>query len=311
MYRIRFHGRGGQGIKTAGRILGTAFFLEGYEVQDAPRYGAERRGAPLFAYVRASRRSISERGVIRRPDLVVIADDTLVGLPQADVLAGITERTVLAVVSDTSSETWKNRLALEAAVIQLPFLPLLHTHAGMSSLGIYCASAAARLCGVIESSSVCDTLKLELGFLSPENIEKHRHLVLDTYEKLEPEAGCVKEGAENFDAAEKPDWIELKLDPATRSAPAIHAGMNSGLQKTGLQRFFRPVIDLSRCKRCWWLCSSFCPDSAILVEPDGTPHIDYDHCKGCLICVSQCPLHCIGAIAEHAGTGAEKEEFKP
>ena len=39
MYRIRFHGRGGQGIKTAGRILGTAFFQEGYEVQDAPRYG--------------------------------------------------------------------------------------------------------------------------------------------------------------------------------------------------------------------------------------------------------------------------------
>ena len=43
MYRIRFHGRGGQGMKTASRILGTAFFLSGYEVQDAPRYGAERR----------------------------------------------------------------------------------------------------------------------------------------------------------------------------------------------------------------------------------------------------------------------------
>ena len=47
MYRIRFHGRGGQGIKTASRILGSAFFAEGFEVQDAPRYGAERRGAPI------------------------------------------------------------------------------------------------------------------------------------------------------------------------------------------------------------------------------------------------------------------------
>ena len=36
MYRIRFHGRGGQGVKTAGRVLGTAFFHEGFEVQDAP-----------------------------------------------------------------------------------------------------------------------------------------------------------------------------------------------------------------------------------------------------------------------------------
>ncbi|MFI5331515.1 MAG: 2-oxoacid:acceptor oxidoreductase family protein, partial [Desulfobaccales bacterium] len=65
MYRIRLHGRGGQGMKTAGRILGTAFFLEGFEVQDAPRYGAERRGAPIFAYVRAARGLINERGIIR------------------------------------------------------------------------------------------------------------------------------------------------------------------------------------------------------------------------------------------------------
>ena len=59
MYRIRFHGRGGQGMKTASRILGSAFFQEGYEVQDAPRYGAERRGAPIFAYVRAARTRIN------------------------------------------------------------------------------------------------------------------------------------------------------------------------------------------------------------------------------------------------------------
>ena len=86
MFRIRFHGRGGQGMKTASRILGRAFFLEGFEVQDAPRYGAERRGAPIFAYVRASRQPIHERGIIRWPDLVVVADDTLVTIPAAAVI---------------------------------------------------------------------------------------------------------------------------------------------------------------------------------------------------------------------------------
>lgn len=45
MYRIRFHGRGGQGMKTANRILRTALFLEGFEVQDGP----------IFAHVRAGR----------------------------------------------------------------------------------------------------------------------------------------------------------------------------------------------------------------------------------------------------------------
>ena len=85
MFRIRFHGRGGQGMKTASRILGSAFFFEGYEVQDAPRYGAERRGAPMFAYVRADRRAINERGVITNPDLVVVSDDSLVPVPAAGV----------------------------------------------------------------------------------------------------------------------------------------------------------------------------------------------------------------------------------
>ncbi len=96
MYRIRFHGRGGQGVKTASRILGSAFFAEGFEVQDAPRYGAERRGAPIFAYVRADRRPIHERGVIRDPDLVVVTDDSLFSVPAAGVLLGVDRKTVVA-----------------------------------------------------------------------------------------------------------------------------------------------------------------------------------------------------------------------
>ncbi len=68
MFRIRFHGRGGQGMKTASRVLGTALHREGFTVQDAPRYGAERRGAPVFAYVRANRRPIDERGAMPVPD---------------------------------------------------------------------------------------------------------------------------------------------------------------------------------------------------------------------------------------------------
>ena len=83
MYRIRLHGRGGQGMKTASRILGTALFAEGFDVQDAPRYGAERRGAPIDATVRASRGPIHERGRVTRPDLVIVGDETLVPVATA------------------------------------------------------------------------------------------------------------------------------------------------------------------------------------------------------------------------------------
>ena len=88
MYRIRFHGRGGQGIKTGSRILGSALFNSGYDVQDAPRYGAERRGAPIFAYVRADQATINERGIIAHfkiPRYIRFVDElpmTITGKPQ-------------------------------------------------------------------------------------------------------------------------------------------------------------------------------------------------------------------------------------
>lgn len=77
MIQIRFHGRGGHGVKTASRILGTAAFLHGYEAQDFQIYGAERRGAPVVAYTRIADHPILMRGPITEPDCVIIADETL------------------------------------------------------------------------------------------------------------------------------------------------------------------------------------------------------------------------------------------
>ena len=62
MIRIRFHGRGGHGVKTASRIAGTAAFAAGFEVQDSPIYGAERRGAAVAAFTRIDTEQILERG---------------------------------------------------------------------------------------------------------------------------------------------------------------------------------------------------------------------------------------------------------
>ncbi len=117
MYRIRFHGRGGQGMKMASHILGTAFFLSGFEVQDAPRFGAERRGAPIFAYVRAAKQTIRERGVINHPDLVIVADESLVALPAAGILAGIKKETLLFLNSRESSNVWRERLKIPGEII--------------------------------------------------------------------------------------------------------------------------------------------------------------------------------------------------
>src|SRR4030042_6543891 len=77
MVEIRFHGRGGQGVVLASEILAQALFLEGKEVQAFPSFGAERRGAPVVAFVRSDHRPIRKRTEIRDPDYVVVMSSAL------------------------------------------------------------------------------------------------------------------------------------------------------------------------------------------------------------------------------------------
>lgn len=307
MYRIRFHGRGGQGMKTASRILGSAFFNEGYEVQDAPRYGAERRGAPIFAYVRADKKPINERGVITHPDLVIVADDSLVTVPTAGVLQGLNEQTVLLINSHESAETWQQRLNTQAKVLVLPVQESIQNRAELPYIGAACVGAAARLLGVISQSALASAIEEELYNLSPGKITANRQHALEAYELMAIYEKSVHPGPEisAFDY-QQPEWVELPFEDAHISAPAIHGSLTSVQVKTGLWRIMRPVIEYDRCNHCWWVCSSACPHNAINVK-DNTPLIDYDHCVGCLICVAQCPPHAITAIpeAEAAKTAGE------
>lgn len=298
MYRIRFHGRGGQGMKTASRILGTAFFLQGLQVQDATRYGAERRGAPIFAYVRASREAaIHERGIIREPDLVLVADDTLLPIPMAGVLQGASERTVMLVHSRTDAATWQHRLHFPGTLLVLA--PGSGGRAEMRFIGAICAGAAARLLGVIPRDTLEAAVRAELAALGEEMVGRNLAHALAAFDQMEAQVARVREGGVRSAAgAPVPDWVELPLDEADAAAAAIHAGGTSVEVRTGVWRSVRPVIDYARCQHCWWVCSEFCPDSAIAVV-EGKPVVDYDHCKGCMICVAQCPPHAIAAVPEY------------
>ena len=311
MYRIRFHGRGGQGMKTASRILGRAFFQEGFEVQDAPRYGAEQRGAPVFAYVRASRQPIHERGVIQRPDLVIVADETLVPVPAAGVLIGVRPRTVLLINSRESPDAFRSRFNLESPILMIPALEAAEERAEPALIGATCAGAAARLIGVIARESLEQAIRHELAPLGPELIDRNLEKANVAFRLMEQQAGCVTE-SEAASAADylPPDWIDLPFEAARVSAPVIHAGLTSVEQKTGLWRTLRPVIHYDRCHRCWPLCSTYCPESAVLVTKEGYPEIDYDHCKGCMICVAQCPTHAIEAVSERDALAQTQNQTK-
>ena len=87
LLEIRWHGRGGQGTKTASLLLADAAFNTGSFVQGFPEYGPERMGAPITAYNRISKNPIRVHSNIYEPDFVVVVDDTL--LKTVDVTAGL------------------------------------------------------------------------------------------------------------------------------------------------------------------------------------------------------------------------------
>lgn len=84
---IRWHGRGGQGAKTAALLLADVAWKTGAHVQGFPEYGPERMGAPITAYNRISKEVIRVHSNIYTPDLVVVVDETL--LESVDVTAGL------------------------------------------------------------------------------------------------------------------------------------------------------------------------------------------------------------------------------
>ena len=108
LIEIRWHGRGGQGAKTASLLLADAAFNTGKYIQGFPEYGPERMGAPITAYNRISDEPITIHSNIYEPDYVVVVDDTL--LESADVTAGLKEDGAIVINTTKSAEYLKDVL---------------------------------------------------------------------------------------------------------------------------------------------------------------------------------------------------------
>ncbi len=102
---IRWHGRGGQGAKTASLLLADAAFNTGKYIQGFPEYGPERMGAPITAYNRISDDKLSIHCNIYEPDYVVVVDDTL--LTAVDVTSGLKETGALIINTTKTPEEIK------------------------------------------------------------------------------------------------------------------------------------------------------------------------------------------------------------
>ena len=108
LVEIRWHGRGGQGAKTASLLLADAAFNTGKYIQGFPEYGPERMGAPITAYNRISNSPITIHSNIYEPDYVVVVDDTL--LESVEVTAGLKEDGAIIINTTKNYDYLKNVL---------------------------------------------------------------------------------------------------------------------------------------------------------------------------------------------------------
>lgn len=191
---IRWHGRGGQGAKTAALLLADVAWKTGAHVQGFPEYGPERMGAPITAYNRISREVIRVHSNIYTPDLVVVVDETL--LESVDVTAGLAKEGAIIVNTARSKEE---------------ILPLLKEYEGavytvdarkisVETLGKYfpnspMLAAAVAVSGVMDKETFINEMKssYEHKFAKkPEVIEGNMQALIRTFEALEDDLKGAK-----------------------------------------------------------------------------------------------------------------------
>ncbi|AGB40072.1 2-oxoacid:acceptor oxidoreductase, gamma subunit, pyruvate/2-ketoisovalerate family [Halobacteroides halobius DSM 5150] len=111
---IRWHGRGGQGAKTASILLGKVAAKTGKHIQAFPEYGPERMGAPVLAYNRISEDDITVHCQVTDPGIVTVLDPTLLNV--VDVTDGVPEDGTLVVNSEEDVATIKEQLEFDGDI---------------------------------------------------------------------------------------------------------------------------------------------------------------------------------------------------
>ncbi|MEA2109186.1 MAG: 2-oxoacid:acceptor oxidoreductase family protein [Pseudomonadota bacterium] len=178
MLEIRLHGRGGQGAVIASRILSYAFFLEGKFAQSFPTFGAERRGAPVAAFVRVADHFINLRSQVVSPDYVLVMAAKLV--ETVDVGAGIKKGGQILINSDHPASFYLD-LAKKCRVTTMNANELaLRHHLGSPIMPLVNApilGAFARVSGLVS----LDTLIEVLPRFVPLKPEENRQAMEEAY----------------------------------------------------------------------------------------------------------------------------------
>ena len=158
LIEIRWHGRGGQGAKTASLLLADAAFNTGKYIQGFPEYGPERMGAPITAYNRISDKPITIHSNIYEPDYVVVVDDTL--LETVPVTSGLKNTGAIVINTTKNAEEIKGLLkGYEGKVYKIDARKISEEALGRYFPNTPMLAAIVKVTGVIDDETFLNDMK--------------------------------------------------------------------------------------------------------------------------------------------------------
>ncbi|HAW50493.1 TPA: pyruvate synthase [bacterium] len=186
MIEIRWHGRGGQGAKTAALIFAETALESGKYIQAFPEYGPERMGAPVCAFNRLSDKPINIHCGVKSPNIVVVLDPTLVDT--ADVTSGMPDDGILLVNTESMPPDFRkekkiekgkiftvdaSKIAIETIGRDIPNTPML--------------SALARVSGLIDQERLISYTEKKLGKKKQDLIKGNIEAIKRAYNEVKGE----------------------------------------------------------------------------------------------------------------------------
>ncbi len=285
---IRWHGRGGQGAKTAALLLADVAFKTGKYVQGFPEYGPERMGAPITAYNRISSEPIRVHSNIYEPQYVVVVDESLI--EPVHVTAGLAEDGAIIINTPKTPDEvrpllkgYKGRVyTLDAKEISMKTLGKNFPNSPM-------LAAIVAVSGIMEEEHFLEDMR-----------QSYQHKFAKETRGYRGQHGSIKARLQGGNEVMRTDISKIHDNSKwTELTPGNHVygGGTSKAFNTGEWRTSTPVLDESKCVHCL-LCAPVCPDSCIPVVSGKRLAFDLEHCKGCGICAYQCKF---GAITMKEG----------
>jgi len=266
-------GRGGEGVVLASQLLADTFARAGYWVQSFPEFKAERRGAPISAFLRWDDEApIRRRFKVRECDVLVAISASA---PPAEAVATLRPGGLLLL----------NREARfphrgDYRIARVPGSRIARANRILSAEGrpmgnVAVLGAAVRLLLPDGLGFLEQAIHARMGALAEPNLVAAR----------EGYRLCMRQHTVASDTSYEPVEAPVPRPPLPPYAVSL---TDSRGNHTGTWSLERPVLGVA-CSACG-VCALFCPEGAMRRLPDGTMEIDYLYCKGCGICEVVCPI---------------------